>query len=872
MNDWESQLDKELRFHLDQAIRDYVASGMSEEQARAAARRDFGAVDLAKEECRDTLAVRWLRDLGQDLRYAFRSHRKTPGVAIVAVLTLALGIGSATSIFSLVHAVLLRSLPYADARNLAYVWSPNSNFSSAPWELAPSNKTYYDWQRLSHSFQDLAMFGEAPMQFAGPGNSRERLDAVQVTGNFFRTLGVEPELGRTIGPEDDQPGHNGVAVISHNLWQRGMGGVRDVLGRTVQLDRKSYRVIGVMPAAFHYPMRWEMPQGVRPPSLSSEVWVPLGLKPAERADEGFAGLGDGNVIGRLRRGVSVSQAQAEMTVIMRQLVAKREGMAKGSSALVNTLLATAFGDVDQEMMLLLGAVALVLLLTCTNVANLLLARYSGRMQEMAVRSALGASRSRLVRLIVTEGLLLTFAGGALGIAFAIVGIRGLVRLAPHELPRITETSIDFQVLLFALAASVVTGLLCGLLSAFSASRINFLSQLQAGGVRGVTTSLRTRNALIACEVALSLMLVTGAGLLIRSYIRLLAEGPGFAGDVLSTRIYLPDGYAADRQTALFKRILQELNSRPEVIAAGANTNLPLGGSGTVSTLEIEGRSGKDKLSVHTRGVSPRYFETMGIPVLAGRVFEDRDYRSKIVKVVASEGFVNEFLAGQNAVGKRIRSGPGESWEEIVGVVRNVKNYELEEEPLGEIFRIIDQTPQSSIFLAIRGRIPPMKLAPMVRQIILAQDSGTAIDEFRTMQDRAWDAGAARRFHTSLLSGFASMALVLAVVGLFGLVGQSVRMRTPEIGLRVALGATRGRIFGMILGQGGRLMAVGTLGGLAGSWALSRFLSSWLYGVGTTDPITFIGAPLVLVVTGLAACCIPGMRASRIDPAIALRHE
>ena len=870
---WESGLDKEIRFHLEQAVREYMASGLTEEEARAQARRDFGTIDLTKEECRDTLALRWLRDLGQDLRYAFRSHRKMPAVAAVAIVTLALGIGSATTVFSLVHAVLLRSLPYRDVKSLVYVYSPNTNMPSLPDEMGPSNATYFAWQRLSRSFEDLARFDQLQMRLNVGGNSQERINVLRVTGNLFRTLGSDAEIGRTIGPEDDQPGHEGVAVISHSLWQHMYGGAGDILRQTIRLNGRPYRIVGVMDRDFRYPASWEVNSDVFPGTpIYNDVWIPLALSPAERADEGFSGFGEGTVIGRLRPGVTAAQAQAEMKTIMQHLVEHREGVARGSTAAVKTLLATAFGDVKEDMLLLLGSVVFVLLLTCGNVANLLLARYSDRAHEMAVRAALGASRSRLVRLIVGEGLLLTGLGGALGTVLAVGGVRVLVKFAPGEMPRAAETSIDLQVLLFAVGASLATGLLCGLLSALSASRAGVATQLQTGGTRGAIRTSRTRHTLIACETALALILVTGSGLLIRSYIRLAAEGPGFAEDVLSTRIFLPDEYSPDRETNLYRKILSDLNARPEVVAAGANTNLPFGRSASVRTLEIEGRSTKEGLSVHHRGVSTRYFDTMRIPVLAGRVFEEHDYSSTVGRVVASEAFAKQYYPGQNAVGKRIRSGPDAPWEEIIGVVRNVKNFALEEAPLGEIYQSLDRKAQPEMFFVLRGRIPAIRLVPIFREVVLAKEPATAFGEFETMKDRTWEAGAARRFQTSLMSGFASLALVLAVVGLFGLVGHSVRMRTREIGVRAALGATRGRIFTMILLQGLRLLAGGALAGVAGSWALTRFLAEWLYGVGTTDPVTFLAAPLLLVAAGLTACAIPGRRAARIDPAVALRYE
>jgi predicted permease len=873
MSDWESGLDQEIRFHLEQAVRYYVAGGMSEEDARAKARREFGSIDLAKEEVRDTLPLRWLHDLAQDLRYAVRSHAKSRGVAIVAVLTLALGIGAATCIFSLVHAVLLKSLPYPDSRNLVYVWSPNSNFAAIPKELGPSNATYYDWQRLSRSFDDLAMFIQYHPKFsADGGKSQEAVDGVTVTGNFFHAFGVAPQLGRAIEPEDDQPGHDNVVVISHNLWKNKFQSNPEVIGKSVRIDKQLYQVVGVMPASFGYPAAWETPGSVRSGDQNIAVWTPLGLSPKDRANEGFSGYGDGVVVGRVRQGVSVQQAQTEMSAIMTQLVAKRTDLGKGSGALVGSLIETAFGDVPKEMLLLLGIVGMVLLIMCGNVANLLLARYSGRTHEMGIRAAMGASPSRLIRLMIAEGLLLSFSGGAIGTALAFGGVKTLVRLAPADLPRITQTSIDARVLLFAVGVSLMTGLLCGLLPALSASRVGVTPLLYSGGVRGAMASGRTRRFLIASEVALSLVLVTGAGLLIRSYVRLAKEGAGFKGEVLSTRVFLPDETPSKKTTEIFRQILAELEARPEISSAAINSNLPLSGSGAAQTLQIEGYAPKEPLSVHHRGISPRYFEAMGIRVLEGRIFEDRDYGSKVSYVVASEGFSRRFFPGQSAVGKRIRYDLGGPWEEIIGVVADVKNYELEEPPLREIYRPMDRTAQPGMFLVVRSRVPAEQLSPLIRQIVLSAQPEANIEAFQTMEDRVWLAGAERRFDTSLISSLALLALLLAVVGLFGLVAHSVRMRTKELGLRMALGGSRGNVFAMVLGQGFRLLAAGAVIGIVGSWAVTRLLGNLLYGVGATDPLTFVGAPLVLVAAGLAACVLPGLRASQIDPAVALRDE
>lgn len=786
--------------------------------------------------------------------------------AFFTVLVLALGIGLATTVYSLVHGVLLRSLDYPHADRLAYVWSPNPHIDSAPKELPPANATYYQWQQQAQSFEHLAMFEQTSMRLA----NQERIGVVKVSGNFFATLGVGAELGRTIGTGEDRPGGEAVAVISRSLWQRQFGGAPDAVGRILRLDKGQFRVIGVMHQGFAFPQTWELPPTIRDRD-SYDVWIPLAHTLKERMDQGFVfGIGEGSVIGRLRAGVDPQKAQTEMDGIMAQIARTKQGPAADSKALVNPLLDAAFGDVRSEMGLLLGAVAVVLLLTCANVANLLLARFGARKREMAVRTALGATRGRLVRMLLAESLSLSLLGGLLGTLLAYWAIRVLIQLAPEGMPRVADVSIDSQVLLFALTASLVTGLLCGVAGALPVASNSGLLQVRAP----ILTHGRLRNTLMAVEVAFSLVLLTTAGLLIRSYLNVAAETTGYSSAVLTVQATLPDGYDTQRQTAAFRRILAALDARPEIAGVAANNYIPLGGGGSIGTLdEVEGFPKQKKgLSTHQRTITPGYFRAMGIPLVDGREFSESDYGAKTTYVVVSAKFARQYFGdGHRAVGKGIRQVSDGSWQRIIGVVSDVKTNTLEQQPLGEIYRMLDKEPQSAMYLAIRPR-NSMSPGSLVRTVVQASEPGVALGEFLTMQDRIWSAGAARRFHTSVVSSFASLSLLLGMVGLFGLSMHWVRTRTSEVGLRMALGASRTEIFSLVLRQGLRPLIAGVAVGMALSWVATKAMAGFVYGIPPNDPFTLIAAPGLLLFSGVLAYLVPCIRATRVDPAISLRTE
>ena len=718
-----------------------------------------------------------------DLRHSARSFARTPAFTMTALITLALGVGATGAVFSLLNAVLLRSLPYGDPERLVYLWTPNVHLKAPiPQELGPSNADYFEWLQVNRSFSNIALFFQTPFDLSG-----ERLGGARVTGNFFETLDARPQLGRAIDVEDDRPGHNLVAVISHGVWQTRFASDPNILGKQLLLDRKPYRIIGVMAPEFLFPHQNEIPYGDDQIRIT-QIWVPLGLTPKEKADREF---GDSAAIGRLRLGMPVSQAQAEMSAIMRRLDALHPPEDRGWIALVKPFVDTVVGEVRPQLWLLFGAVGLVLLIACGNVANLLMARAAGRTHETGVRAALGAHRSRLIRQGVAESMLLATAGGAFGILLAYGGIRILLSLQPGDIPRMEETRIDGQVLLFVLAVSLFTGFVFGLLPALSATRFDIVALLKSGGNKGAAgTSWRMRRGLIAAEVGLSVMLLIGAGLLIRSYLALQREDVGFAPSTLTTRIWFPD------QRHL-RDLLGEVSALPGVDAAGYISNLPLSHTGSVGFTEVEGYPNVKDQAIDTRRVTPGYFEAMRIPLLRGRQLDNR-----AEDAVVNRALEMQFFGGRSADGKRLRGvgldGRREEWRSIVGVVGNVKDSNIEKSQRPAVYRSIWQSDASDAFLAVRSNTIT---ATVIRKAIARIDPAIKVSDFQTMNQVVSAAGARRKFQTFLLTVFAGIALLLTLVGVYGLIAYSVKQRTSEIGIRMALGATRLRVVKMVLLDG-----------------------------------------------------------------------
>lgn len=804
----------------------------------------------------------------RDVQYAVRMFAKSPAFTLMAVLTMALGVGANTAIFSLVNAVLLRSFPVSDAARLAYVWTPNDRLKApVPRELSPAGDDFLPLRRFNHSFSHMIAFSQSRIRITSSNEVPEYAGGAHVTGDFFQTLGAVPEMGRAIQPEDDQPGRGAVVVISHALWQQKFALAPDILGKTLHLGDESATIIGVMPPAFTFPNRGEVPLG--PDIKHTDVWAPFAATPKQMASRYLDA-----VIGRLAPHVSIAQAQAEMVALMVP-IDKTHTDLQGWTAWVAPFTDSVVGQVRPLMWMLLGAVSLVLLIACGNVANLLMARAAGRVHELGVRSALGAERMRLIRQMITEAMLLAGVGGAIGIGLAFAGVRLLLRLNPGDIPRLNEISVDTRVLLFSIAVSLITGFLFGLLPALSASRIDVMALLKQGGSKGAAgTSNRLRHALIVGEVALSVILLAGAGLLVRSYLKLAAEGPGFTSSAVTMRVFTGDTSPDNRRhyMSYLRELLSKVRALPGVTSAGIVSDMPLSNSDSVTMLSVDGYPNEPNQTVRRYSATPGYFQTMGIRLLEGRFFRDADdLEHKPLVLIVNQAFCKRYLNGLDPIGRTVWLGQNNA-NIIVGVIADVKHFALDEVSLPEIYNSIWQSLDASAVLAVRTSGPVSSLASGMRQAVLSLKPGATIFEVHTMDELISEAGARRRFQTSLLSIFAAIALAMALVGIYGLMTYSVKQRTPEIGIRMTLGASRAEILAMVLRQGLGLTAVGVALGIGGALGLTRLLAASLYGVTALDPVTFYGVPAIILLVSTAACLVPGWKATRIDPAIALRYE
>ena len=826
-----------------------------------------------------------MNTLLQDLRYSLRTLAKAPGFAAIAVLTLAVGIGANTAIFSLLNAVLLRSFPYRNADRLVYVFTPSHSLPQIPTEaIGPSDGDFFDIQRQAHSFSASTLFDQHSFNLSAEG-AAQRVSAVFVQPSFFSLFGVNALFGRGVDAADTEPGREHVAVISHALWQSAFGGSREVLGESLTLDGQTYHVIGVMPASFGYPSGNEAPYSN---PGQTQVWLPWAMTPREKTDRDNP---IGYAVARLRPGVSVAQAQAEMDTIMPRLDALHaaDSPFKGTYAVVKPFTETVIGGVRLFVWLLFGAVSLVLLIACANAANLLLARAVGRRHEMGIRSALGARRSRLIRQVLTEALLLACAGGASGIFGAYVAIRLLLRLNPGDIPRLVETSLDPRVLVFALAISILTGVVFGILPALGVSRTNLSELLKQGGNKGIVgSSKRWRHGLIVGEVALAVVLLTGAGLLVRSYINLQDVYTGFSDSTLTMHIALDSRYRTSEQhQAFFHRVLDKLGALHGVTAIGAISDLPLSGSESMSYLTVEGYGNKKNQLVDSRLATENYFEAMGTPLLAGRFFTAEDGAKGTARVlIVNAAFAKAYFPGRSAIGGRVclcypfasgnvtASGAKLDWSSVIGIVANTRHSNLENTPPPQVYQPFWQSGQAlaGAYFAIRTSSPSTQIIPAIRSAVASIDPTLAVADIQTMDQRVSEASALRRFQTSLFGVLAGVALFLAAIGLYGVMAYSVRQRTSEIGIRIALGAQPTNVLRLIVRQGMILAFVGIVIGVVGAFALTRFLSSLLYGIAPTDPTTYIVVSFVLLAVSFLACYIPARRATRVNPVVALRYE
>jgi putative ABC transport system permease protein len=804
----------------------------------------------------------------QDVRYGMRMLLKRPGFTLVAVITLMLGIGANTAIFSVVNAVLLRPLPYRDADRIAVIEEISKEGKRV--QVTPAN--FVDWRSQNTVFEHLAAIFERTSNLAGASEA-ERINLAMTSANFFDVFGAQPERGRLFIAEDEQAGHPAIVVISHGLWQRRFGGDPDIVGNSITLDGINYTVAGIAPAGFQYPKQ-------------TDVWVPpFKLVPtlSEAMDVNRArGFGFLSTVARLKPGVSLEQAKAEMESITARLREQYPESNNNRFDRVVTLHTHLVGDTSAVLWLLLGAVGFVLLIACANVANLMLVRATSRQKEIAIRTALGASRLRIVRQLLTESLILSLLGGGFGLLLALWGVDLLTRLLPKDFPRLDSINLDLAVLAFTLLVALVTGVVFGFAPAWQVSRIDVQESLKdnARGSTGVRN--RLRSLFVVAEVTLSLVLLVGAGLLFRSFLQLQSVNTGFdAAQVLTMRLS-PSGanFREDAQyVAFYQQVEERLRALPGVQAVGAINTLPLA-KGPTTGFRVEGRPPlpiDQWPAVNYRDVSSDYFRALNIPILQGRGFDNRDTMAAPLAVMINQATADQVFAGENPIGKRINFGGTDRnnqpvWMEIVGVVANVRSLELQEAPSPEIYTAESQDAFASMAFVMRTTIEPTALAAAVRQAVQEVDKAQPVSDMRTMENIVSDAVTQPRFNLILLGVFGGIALVLSASGIYGVMAYTVSQRTHEIGIRMALGARAGDVLRMVMGQGLRLIGIGIACGLLASLLLTRYLSSLLYGVSATDALTFAVVALFLAGVALVACFVPARRAARTDPMVALRYE
>lgn len=864
----EAEMSDELRMHFEMSVADGIRRGLSSEQATAQTRRQFGGMEQVKEVYRDARGVRPIEEMMRDLRYGFRALARTPGFTIVVLLTLTLGIGANSAIFSVVRGVLLRALPYADPQQLVMVWETDRD--SGTRSEAASIPDYFDFVSRARSFSSLAAFAVQPLNHAPPEGAPERVSAALVTGNFLPSLGVSTILGRGFTDAEDRPGGARAVVISDRFWRTRLGSARNVLGRTLVLDDVSYAIVGVVPGTMQFP------------AADVDLWAPMQLTPESgpRSNHGVS------VVGRIRRGVSLDAAQQEMTSLAAQLEREypRDNAARGVR--LEPLEDTLLGPVRPALRILLGAVALVLLVACVNVANLMLARLTARGREVAVRSALGATGVRLTRQFIVESLILTLASSALALILAPLTLRVLLAIAPSSLPRLDQVRLDGAVMAVTLGIAVAVAMAFGVLPALSARGWGVsLNDHLRGGQRGGASphQQRVRGALVMSEMALALVLLVAAALLMQSFWRLRRVDPGWTPtNVLRVQFQLPrtrypQSYADyphgwSRVIDFERELVSQTAALPGVHKVAIASNDPLDAGFTngfvIEGREAEARSGQAELA--TRPVSSDYFATLGVPVLQGRAFQPSDDANASPVVIINAAAAHKYFPNDSPVGHRLRFWG--TWRTIVGVVGNERFAGLAADPPPAMYPPITQTPMSSASLLVRSAGNPEQLTSAVRGIFRQLDRGVAPFGVATMDNVLDGSIAQQRFTMQLLTGFAALALGLALIGVYGVVSYGVVRRTHEMGVRMALGATRNDVVRHVLRDGSRLALFGALLGLLGALAATRLLSSQLYGVKASDPLTLVIAATAIVLVALVGSYVPARRASRIAPMAALQAD
>lgn len=861
----ERELDEELRLHVQMEAEDLVRSGMDPARAQREALVRFGGMERTKERVRDARGGRLLADLEQDLRYGARSLRRSPGFTASALLVLALGIGSATALFGVVDAVLLEPLPYPDAGRLVRVWPASPSRGVERAGLAYPD--FHDWRERATTLDGLAAYSDLAADYAyRGGETPTELSSVWVAGDFFEVLGVAPVAGRALRAEDLEA-ERLTAVLSHGAWQRLFGGDPSVVGRTISLDYRSFEVVGIMPPGFSFP------------GEGAELWVPLSAIPQQSIPWELRQVRFLGAIGRLAPGVAPEAAREELSRITASLEETHpEANAGITEATVTGLREWIVGDVRSALWVVLGAVGFILLLACANVANLLLARGTGRARELALRVSLGAPATRVIRQLLTESALLAALGGALGMALAWLGTRALVLYGADFLPRATSVDLDGNVIATALGVTLAAATLAGVLPALRAADVAPADDLRDGGrgVGGARSGVRLRRALVGAEVALAVLLLTGAGLLVRSLGAMSGVDAGFepAGRIAMTLKISQEKYAERAEwLAVYHTILERMQAHPDVVEAGAIRYLPFRSAGEAAPVRVPGLyepEPEEQRYAETFQVSEGLFDALGIRVLRGRGIRSTDGADAPIVVVVNETFQREFFRQEDPVGRRLL------WTdvpvEVVGVVADVRHGGLVEAPAPTMYVSNDQVARIQMSYVARTAGDPLALADDLRAIVRDIDPEQTISEIVALEQLYAEDLARPRFFTSLLAGFALLALVLAALGVYGVLAYVVRSRAREVGLRLALGASGERVAGEILLQGMAPVAVGLAVGLAGAAALTRFLGSLLFEVQPLDLVTYAGATLLLAAVAALACLLPAWTAARVDPMVGLRAE
>lgn len=870
----EQELSEELRFHFEQAVEKYRRSGMSEEEARRAARLAFGGQEQIKEDCREARGTSLLESALQDVRYAVRQLWANPTFAVVIVLTLALSIGANSAIFSVVDGVLIRPLPYPQAERIVRLFLSNATYPKFP--LNPFD--FRDYRARSKSFDSLAAFTRGDLQLSGTSGRPVRLNGFQVTAGYFHVLGLNPELGREFDEKAELPGNGQQVILSDRLWRSKFGGAPDIVGRKITLNLQPYTVVGVMPRGTEHP-------GNEYHSVAYgedvDVWSPFTFEgnPSQRGSHYIEG------IGRLKNGVSIGHADAEMNSIMTQLGREHPDNDTGWQVLVFPLYREVVGSSQRMLLVLLGAVGMVLLIACANAANLMLARATARRRELAVRLALGAQRSRLIRQLLTESLLIALLGGALGLAMAVVGVKALVSLLPEGFPRAHEIHVNAAVFAFTFLVSAATGVLFGLIPAMQASRTDPKQGLHEGGrtATGSGRQSRLRNALVISEVSLACVLLIGAGLMLRSLLNLLHLDPGFRQEhVLTASISLPyeEYKTADAVSRFYDDLTAKLSTAPGVTSVGAGTDLPWTGYDDNSGgWSIEGKQPAPSEGFHARYhvATPDYFRVLGIPLLRGRFFSDADKADATAVLIINEALAKKYFPNEDPIGKRISftdHPKDKDWTKIVGVVGDVKDKPNSVGAEASFWwpNLQQPGPFGDMSLVVRADSDPRMLVSVVQDKVKHLNPALAVADVRLMDQIVEGSVETPRFAFVLVGLFAGLAILLAAIGTYGVIAYSVGQRTSEFGLRMALGAQRMDVLRLVLTQAAGLVLAGTALGVGFALVFARALKSLIYEVSPADPLTFASVGVMVIVVALLACYLPARKATKADPMNALRAE